>query len=620
MLARLAGVVGPGASALAEAMGPALRAGAADAAAWKAGMLDAEGAALLWTGREGGAQARDVRWSLVLDGTVFNRVELGGGGDDAALVLSLVSRSGFPAALERLNGDFAVAAWDAKEKALWLGRDRFGVRPLYWTRSGGRIAFASRPRALFILPGAAAKPRREYVALFAGSHYRTFDTSPRLSPYEGVFQVEAGSWLKLTAAGKSSEGRYWSLAERGDLDEPEGRLAERYRALLLDATGRRVRAGGGHAFTLSGGMDSSSVLACAVKETGRKQRAFSTTYEDATYDETAEIRTMLDSTVETWTPVRLGTPDVPSLVARMVEAHDEPVATATWLSHYTLCEKVRAEGFSRLFGGLGGDELNAGEYEYFFFFFADLAASGDEALLLRETAAWVRHHDHPIFKKDESVMRDGLARLADLKVPGKVKVDRRRLERYARALAPGFFDLKGFAPPLDTPFNSWLKNRTWHDLFLETLPCCLRAQDRHGAAFGLEHLLPFLDHRLVELMFQVPSRLKIRDGVTKHLLRLAMKGILPEETRTRVKKTGWNAPAHVWFSGKGRELVGDLVSSREFRERGVYDAEEVRRLADEHERIVSTGAAQDNHMMFFWQLVNLELWLRSFKYVKAAAA
>jgi len=607
MLSRICGASGRGAAAVAKAMLPALRAGAVDASAWREGAREA----LAWTGRAGGAAAHDDRWSVVLDGTVFNRKELGGSGDDAALLLSLVSKRGFPAALESLNGDFAVAAWDAKDQALWLGRDRFGVRPLYWAAAGGLTAFASRPRALFALPGLKHEPRREYLALFAGSHYRTFDTSPKLSPYEGIFQVEAGSWLKVDASGKTSEGRYWTLTDQGDLDEPEDKLAERYRALLLDATGLRVKAGAGHAFTLSGGMDSSSVLACAVRETGRKQRAFSTTYEDATYDETAEIRTMLDSTVETWTPVRLGTPDVPSLVAKMVEAHDEPVATATWLSHYTLCDAVRKEGFSRLFGGLGGDELNAGEYEYFFFFFADLAAAGDEALLLRETAAWVKHHDHPIFKKNEAVMRDGLARLADLSVPGKVKADRRRLERYAKALSPAFYDLKSFTPPLDAPFGSWLKNRTWHDLFLETLPCCLRAQDRHGAAFGLEHLLPFLDHRLVELMFRVPSRLKIRDGVTKYLLRSAMKGILPEETRTRVKKTGWNAPAHVWFSGKGRELVGDLVASREFRERGIYDAAEVRRLADEHERIVSSAAAEDNHMMFFWQLVNLELWLRS---------
>jgi asparagine synthase (glutamine-hydrolysing) len=134
--------------------------------------------------------------------------------------------------------------------------------------------------------------------------------------------------------------------------------------------------------------------------------------------------------------------------------------------------------------------------------------------------------------------------------------------------------------------------------------------DRQTSAFGIDVIWPFFDHRLVELMFRVPATLKIRDGVTKHLLREAMRGILPEETRTRIKKTGWNAPAHVWFAtGSGRELVLDLTASRAFRERGLYDVSLVRQLLDEHRDIVVTGRAVDNHMMFFWQLVNLELWL-----------
>jgi asparagine synthase (glutamine-hydrolysing) len=145
----------------------------------------------------------------------------------------------------------------------------------------------------------------------------------------------------------------------------------------------------------------------------------------------------------------------------------------------------------------------------------------------------------------------------------------------------------------------------------ETIPCCLRAEDRQSAAFGLTHRLPFLDHRLVEFMFRVPPAMKYKDGVTKHLLREATKGLLPEETRTRVKKTGWNAPAHQWFSGKGAAPLMDLIRSTSFRERGIYDAAEVERLARAHHEIVSTNAPRENHMMFFWQLVNLELWLRS---------
>jgi asparagine synthase (glutamine-hydrolysing) len=110
-------------------------------------------------------------------------------------------------------------------------------------------------------------------------------------------------------------------------------------------------------------------------------------------------------------------------------------------------------------------------------------------------------------------------------------------------------------------------------------------------------------------MFRVPGELKIADGVTKRLLRLAMRGVLPEATRTRIKKTGWNAPADQWFAGPGADAVLELLSG-DFRAASLYDTVQVRRLLREHDEIVSSGRAAENHMMFFWQLVNLELWLR----------
>jgi asparagine synthase (glutamine-hydrolysing) len=166
-----------------------------------------------------------------------------------------------------------------------------------------------------------------------------------------------------------------------------------------------------------------------------------------------------------------------------------------------------------------------------------------------------------------------------------------------------------FAPTMDHPFKSYLKNRTYHDIFRETSPCCLRAEDRQSTAFNIDHFDPFFDHRLAEFMFRIPGDLKIRKGVTKVLLRNAMKGILPEETRTRIKKTGWNAPAHEWFStGKSAQELGDLIESRVFKERGIYNVAKVQQLYKEHMNIVGNKKNVENHMMFFWQLVNIELW------------
>jgi asparagine synthase (glutamine-hydrolysing) len=264
-----------------------------------------------------------------------------------------------------------------------------------------------------------------------------------------------------------------------------------------------------------------------------------------------------------------------------------------------------------LFGGLGGDELNAGEYEYFLFFFADLQAAGEHDRLAHEIDCWRGYHDHPVYRKTSDIVRSAFERLVDLSRPGVVYPDRIRQLRYAAALEPEFAHLVDFEPVMDHPFPSYLKNRALQDIVRETLPCCLRAADRQATAFEIENMSPFLDHRLTEFMFRVDGTRKIRDGITKHLLRQAMRGVLPEATRTRIKKVGWNAPAHVWFSGRGRAPLMDLVLSKSFRERGIYDVEAVLGLVDEHDRIVSSGRPAENHMMFLWQLVNVELWLQA---------
>jgi asparagine synthase (glutamine-hydrolysing) len=588
----------------------------AQAPSWRRDAERAGRASLGWAGARAPAIAAHGDVIAVVDGLFYNRDELDEAwrreappANDAARLAAGFRDEGLERALQRINGDFAVAVYDAREDALWLARDRFGVKPLYYTTAGGGFAFCSRPGPLVTLPGVPRAINRRFAAVFAGAHYRYIDNRPEESPYEAVRQLPARSWLRYRG-GSTESGRYWDLAQEPDLDLPEAELAAKYRALLIDAVRRRLSVVERPAFTLSGGLDSSSVLSCAVDAVGKPQHAYSTVYTDRTYDESEEIRSMLATKVAEWHPMSVGTPDVFELVGRMVRDHDEPVATATWLSHYLLCERVAQEGFRALFGGLGGDELNAGEYEYFFFHFADLKAAGANSELAYEIDRWAAHHDHPIYRKSRATAEATLARVTDPAMPGRCIPDAGRMTRYYGAVDPGFFDLGEFTPVLDHPFSSYLKNRTYQDLFRETAPCCLRAEDRQTAPRGLEHVNPFFDHRLAELMFRVPGRMKVRDGITKRLLREAMKGILPEETRTRIKKTGWNAPAHAWFStGEVADQLEELIASRGFRERGVYRVTEVERLFAEHRAIMKSGAVAENHMMFFWQLVNLEAWL-----------
>lgn len=562
----------------------------------------------------GGGVAADGDLILALDGRLFDDGVPPGAladHDDAGRLLTLCRERGLSAALAGIEGDLAVAVYDRTTRRLALGRDRFGVRPLYHASPRGRFAFCSLPAPLARLEGVGMEVNRRFAALIAGSHYRTFDNEPRESPFHRVGQVPAAQILERPVDGDVRISRYWTLSPASINGMDEAALAERLRELLAAAVGRRLSATLRPAFTLSGGMDSSSVVATAGRLLNGAPEAFSSIYDDPLYDERNEIRDVIDAGLARWNPVRIADDvDVLGAVHRLVRVHNEPVATATWLAHDFVCRDVVAAGHTALFGGLGGDELNAGEYEYFPMFFAELAAEGRDAELDRELIAWAHYHDHPVHQKSPAIGR----RLMDtMTVPGSaglIAPDLGRTRRYASAVSRDFFDIATYQPIMEHPFPRFLANRAYQDLTRETTPCCLRAEDRHASAHGIERFDPFLDTALVEFMFAVPARMKIRNGVTKHLLRQATEGLLPEATRLRVKKTGWNAPAHVWFARReGIEALRDLVSARRFRERGLYIQSEVERIVEEHAQIVSTGEARENHMMFLWQLVNLDLWL-----------
>ncbi len=553
--------------------------------------------------------AQRGRHAVTIDGCIFEAKGVNVlGRAPVDVVLDLFERYGFKEALSRINGDFAIALYDSTKNTLWLGRDRVGVRPLYYTRGQEFFAFASQPGALLRIPGVSRELNRRFVGLFAGSHYRTFDNAPEESPFAAISQLPAAHIAEICFGESPRISSYWNLNDEQDFSSSEKILAEEYKELLLDSVRIRLRQSESPAFLLSGGMDSSSVLASAVSILGSKQHAFSSVYEDRTYDESEEIGSMLDSNVQEWHAVEIKPPDLFSIIDKMVRAHDEPVATATWLSHFIVSEQARNSGFKTIFGGLGGDELNAGEYEHFFYHFADLRYSGKDDVLASEVRSWVRYHDHPVFRKSMGVVEDSLKRVVDLSIPGLCLPDRLRIDRYADAINPDYFDIRSYVPVMDTPFKSYLKNRTYQDIFRETAPCCLRAEDRQSNAFGLKHFDPFFDYRLIEFMFRVPGSMKIRDGVTKVLLREATKGLLPEATRTRVKKTGWNAPANSWFSNSILKGLEEIVASNKLISEEIYSSPHVVKIVREHKRALEAGKQDSSHIMFLWQLTNIAVW------------
>lgn len=563
---------------------------------------------LAWHGLGPANMAQRGHLRLIMDGVIYNNHELGTDDSvsDAVLLLTLIEHQGLDAVLPQLNGDFAFILHNECDNSFTLVRDRMGLRPLYYNTSDNLFAVASRPAALLAL-GISAEVNPVFTALFAASHYRVIDNDIHASPYAAIRQLPAGHLLRFIR-GQAQVYPWWTPRDEDDWNIPEEELKERYRELFLDAVHIRLRHFRQPLFTLSGGMDSSAILATARHLTGRKQEAISTVYADSTYDESDAIRHMLDANVSHWHSVAVNEPNIFVLTQDMIAAHDEPVATATWLPHWLLSRQAAEQGADVVTSGLGGDELFGGEYEHFLFHFADLRAAGHTAELEHEIANWARLHNHPLYPKDASVAHASMDRLTAH--GGQCVPDRARIDRYADALQQEYFDLRAYAPVMDHPFRSHLKNRCWQDILRETSPCCIRAQDRHGAAHGIGVIMPFFDPRLADFLFRVPGHYKIRHGGNKYLARQAMRGILPKATCSNIVKTGWNAPAHIWFSGEGHTQLMDMLHSQTFKERGIYIPQTVQRLAREHLEIISQGLQCENHMMFLWQVINVELWLQ----------
>src|SRR5512135_1924276 len=167
------------------------------ATGWNAAIQANGSAALGWTGWRN-PEVTDARGILVaLDGHIYNDLELGTAPLAVELIAALYRKHGFEDMVQKLNGDFAIALYDSSRSTLWLARDRFGVKPLYYTTRNGDFAFASRLRSLLLLPGTVCEPRREFVGRFAGSHYRYIDNDPEASPFRKIQQLPASTMLRV---------------------------------------------------------------------------------------------------------------------------------------------------------------------------------------------------------------------------------------------------------------------------------------------------------------------------------------------------------------------------------------------------------------------------------------
>jgi asparagine synthase (glutamine-hydrolysing) len=524
---------------------------------------------------------------------------------DTETVLHLYEEHGVDC-LQRLRGMFAFALWDARRRTLFVARDRLGKKPLFYYQDRSRFLFASEPKAILQDPDVVADP--DPLAI---DHYLTYGyvPSPR-SAFRGIRKLPPGHYL-LVRNGEVEVRPYWSLRYTPQRTAPEAALGEELLALLRDAVRLRLISDVPLGALLSGGMDSSTVVALMREASSGPVRTFSIGFDEAEYDELGYAR-LVAQRFETEHHERVVKPEAVSALPRLVWHYNEPFADSSALPSLAVCEMAR--GFVTVaLNGDGGDETLLGYDRYRA---AKLAgwqdgiprpvrravAVGARLLPGRTPRSW----PHRLRRLTEALDQDPRRRYGSW----MTYFDHGQKAEVCTAAFRGAVGALDSLTLLDRAFEAsdaptFVEAAAHTDIQMYLPDDLLVKMDIASMTHSLEVRSPFLDHRVVEFAATLPASVKLRGLVQKHLLRRVMKGVLPEPVLRR-KKMGFGVPIDRWFRHELREMAYDLLLDGRARQRGYFRPEVVRRYLDEHVE------GRVSHAPRLWSLLLLELWHRMF--------
>ena len=508
--------------------------------------------------------------------------------------------------VHRLRGMFVFAIWDTARERLLLARDRVGKKPLYWRSDATSLSFASELKSLVLDPAVGREVDR--VALH---HYLTYQYVPApWSIYRGIAKLPPGSLL-VWHMGVVEERRYWRLdfspRPVGSLEEECGQLRE----LLLEATRRRMVSERPVGAFLSGGIDSSAVVAAMARVGGERVRTFCIGFEDERFDEREYARAVARR-YGTEHHEFVVTPDLLDVLPTLAWHFDEPFADSSAIPSFYLAKLSRTQ-VAVVLNGDGGDECFGGYLRY-----ALMAKTGRIRLpqAVRRGLGQAGSALAACSCVGSSGRRVGHA----LRFLGDGRPDRRyahlmsyflpeqKLSLYSDAMRAELEHVDSYGLIYDAFAASRADSDVGRAMDVDVntyLPGDLLAKvDITTMANSLEARSPFLDQALMEWAAGLPSRLKTRGGTTKYLLKKAIADWLPADLIER-PKMGFGVPMAQWLRAELRDLSRDVLTDRTARSRGYFRPEAVALLLDEHD----TGR---NHAGRIWALIQFELWHRAF--------
>jgi asparagine synthase (glutamine-hydrolysing) len=549
---------------------------------------------------------RELRAELERDGFHFSS------DCDTEVVLAMYARHG-SAMLGRLNGIFAFAIWDSDRRELFVARDRLGVKPLYYAEHAGVFSFASEVKAL--LP-TLSHPSLRPTAL---ADYMTFLWVPDPDTlFEGVYKLPPGHF-GVYRDGRLTITEYWDLTFAPE-ERPEHEWAETVRETVGQAVRRQMVSDVPLGSFLSGGLDSSAIVAAMTAATGRI-----TTYTVGATDEDSgheggsndvHFARQVGSLFDVDYHEQILRPNIVDLLPKTVYHLDEPVADPAAITTYLICAAARKD-LTVILSGMGGDEVFAGYPRYLA---ARLAAAAD--VLPRGVRAAIRR---------------GFEGRLSLGAPGRLRGPRRNLMKLLRGIDESphdrYLTYSSYfqAPELmrllsadrreslagHDPFRQhrryfervrgehWLNQLLYVDA-KTFLPCLnLTYTDKMSMAASTEVRVPLLDDEVVALGARVPPELKLRRLTRKYILKKSMEGTLPKEVIWR-PKAGFGAPIRAWLAKDLRPLVDDVLSPASVKARGLFDPAEVQRL------LRANDEGTEDNALRIWELLTLELWQQTF--------
>ena len=563
------------------------------------------------------------RYVLVLNGEIYNHLDLRRhleqsnlapdwrGHSDTETLLAYLSAFGVQTTLQASVGMFAIALWDRASQCLTLARDRLGEKPLYYGYSGASLVFASELKALMPIPGFGADMSPEALTLLMRHNY----IPAPWSIYRGIFKLPPGTWVTINTNHQHQREvptptTYWSaleVAQRGSESlltfGSDAEAADALEQVLAQAVGAQMISDVSLGAFLSGGIDSSTIVALMQKQSAQPVRTFSIGFHEKGYDEAEHARAVAAHLGTEHTELYVTAQDALNIVPHLADMYDEPFADSSQIPT-ALVMRMARQHVKVALSGDGGDELFGGYSRY-----------------LRVRRWWAQ------FGRIPRVVRTplGLALSASAQLPGKGpwrgKVG--KMGGMLRAKTHGDFYrhfvsywneptelvINGIQPP--TPFSQSMSGSTLDAMMMldamTYLPDDILVKvDRAAMAVGLETRVPMLDHRVYEFAWRLPAQYKLRGTTGKWLLRQVLYRHVPQAMVDRPKR-GFSVPLAAWLRGPLRDWAEALLDESRLRQQGVFAPEQIVQKWREH---VSGHRDWASHL---WGVLMTQAWMDRYR-------